>query len=106
MNDQVVEFSVGTTLPTLVVALQSEEGAAIDLTTASSVQLRLLDPRTATTSVKSCTVTSPSTGVVSCEITTDLTTQPNELLARFRVTFASGRIVDVPNAGYLRVRVS
>ena len=106
MNDQVVEYSVGTTLPTLVVALQSEEGTPIDLTTATSVQLRLLDHRTSVITVKSCTISSASTGVVTTEITTDLTTEPNELLGRFRVTFASGRVVDVPNAGYLRVRVS
>lgn len=106
MNDQVITLGVGTTLPYIVCALQSEEGTAVDLATASSVVLNIENPRSGVTWTKSCTIVSTSQGIVSCETTTDLTVEPAELLARFRVTFASGRQVDVPNEGYLRLRVS
>jgi hypothetical protein len=105
MNDPIVTYGLGTLMPNLVAALQTEQGVPINLTGVSSVALRLTDPRDGTVTVKAATVVTATDGVVSVEMTSDLTDTPVEWLARYRVTFASGRTVDVPNAGYLRIRV-
>lgn len=106
MNDPTVNYSVGTVLPNLVVALQTEQGTAINLTTASTVNLQLVDPRSGTESIKSATIVTANDGIVSVEVSSDLTTEPREWLGRYRITFASGRTVDVPNAGHLRLSVT
>lgn len=105
MNDSVVSFAVGTTLPRLYVTLQTEDGSALNLTGATSVILVLTDPRSGVSLSKTGTVVIPTDGVVSVAITADITDDPIEWLSRYRVTYPTG-IVDVPNAGYLRVRVS
>jgi hypothetical protein len=107
VNDQVVDYSVGTSGPPLVCALQSEDGQVLNLSVANTTTLRLVSKLTGATTIKSATVVTGSSGVVSVDITSDLTSGPAEWLCRFRVEFTtSGRIVDVPNTGYLRIRVT
>ena len=107
MQDPVVTYSVGSTLPTLAVALTANDaaGTPVDLTDATAVVLSMTNPRTGDTLSQTCTVVTAGSGVVSTEITSDVTEAPTEWRCRYAVTFPSDRVVHIPTEGWLRVRV-
>lgn len=106
MNDPIIPFSVGTTLPAVTVSLQSTLGDPLDLSDAATVTMRLTDVRTNTLVAVGADIIVATQGIVTATMPATVTDEPGEWLARWRVTYPSGDGLDVPNAGHVRISIT
>lgn len=105
---QEFNIKVGDRLPVLVATILDGDGAAVNLSTATTVAFRM---RTqggsgAALFTTNCVITDATNGVVEYRWAAGNTSAAGTYDGEFVVTWNDGRIQTVPNGGFVRVKVA
>lgn len=100
----IITMKQGDTYPTLVAYLQMGNGKPINLNGAA-VKLKVKDFTGGFLLDKAVTVRNAATGLVEYEWEPEDTDTPGRYNMEFEVTRADGKIVSVPNDGYITLNI-
>lgn len=97
----------GNRLPTITATLKDAAGAAVDLSTASSVEFIYRRFNSGTSVVRTASIEAPATdGKVSYAWVAEDTAEAGSMQAEWRVLWSGGKKATFPNDSYIIVRVS
>lgn len=96
----------GDTLDDLDRTLRNADGTAIDLSTATAVRFHMRRAGTVIVDAAASVVGTASDGNVRYEWQSGDTDTPGHFQSEFEVTFASGKVITVPNDGFMPIIIT
>lgn len=102
-----IVYKAHDTHPPLEATLKWHDGSAIDLSQAAEVVFTMNDAvrRTPIIHRRPVTIVNAANGLVRVDWQAGDLQIPGEYDAEFEITFQNGRVLTVPNTGYIRIQV-